>query len=66
MSTSYFKGEPKLSLTTADVTRATGIEIRPGMTIEHRYGNGHFEVRVLDGMFDDDGQVLADWTTVEP
>ncbi len=50
-----------LTLTTADVTRATGINIATGMTIEHRYNPGRLDVRV----WNDRGTMLADWTTVD-
>lgn len=55
---------PMFTATIADVERATGVAVRPGLVVEGRGRPGArtwtFEVRVLGG----DDAVLVDWTTV--
>lgn len=50
----------ELRLTTLDVERVTGVELRPGLVIEYQITGTRGRVRVLDG-----ADVLADWAEVE-
>jgi len=52
---------PVLALTFEDVERVTGVTIKPGMVVEHRYDSNVFKVRVRSSPT---GNLITDWTTV--